>query len=116
MLCDAPRGQKDLAKLARRLTQAPTPRLGHSAQSPRPLSGPQPIHFLALAGPVGCPPPSTRPCWPSKPKCAANRPRDDLIVVDGKEPNHGPGDAILSAVTVPSQFYLGSALVDYQDQ
>jgi hypothetical protein len=34
-----------------------------------------------------------------------------LIVVDGKEPNHGPGDALLSAVTVPSQFYLGSALV-----
>ena len=24
----------------------------------------------------------------------------------------GPGDAILTAVTVPSQFYLGSALVD----
>jgi hypothetical protein len=39
-------------------------------------------------------------------------PPHDLIVVDGKEPNHGPGDAILSAVTVPSQFYLGSALVD----
>jgi hypothetical protein len=33
-------------------------------------------------------------------------------VVDGKEPNHGPGDAVLSAVPVPSQFYLGSALVD----
>jgi hypothetical protein len=39
-------------------------------------------------------------------------PPDDLIAVDGKEPNHGPGEAILSAVTVPSQFYLGSALVD----
>ena len=33
-------------------------------------------------------------------------------MVDGKEPKHGPGDAVLSAVTVPSQFYLGSALVD----
>jgi hypothetical protein len=39
-------------------------------------------------------------------------PPDELIAVDGKEPCHGPGDAILSAVTVPSQFYLGSALVD----
>jgi hypothetical protein len=29
-----------------------------------------------------------------------------------KKPRHGPGDAILSAVTVPSQFYLGSARVD----
>jgi predicted transposase YbfD/YdcC len=35
-----------------------------------------------------------------------------LIAVDGKEPNHGPGDALLSAVTVPRQFYPGSALVD----
>ena len=35
-----------------------------------------------------------------------------MIAVDAKEPRHGPGDAILSAVTVPSQFYLGSALVD----
>jgi hypothetical protein len=39
-------------------------------------------------------------------------PPDELIAIDGKEPNHGPGDAILSAVSVPSQFYLGSALVD----
>ena len=39
-------------------------------------------------------------------------PPDELIAVDGKEPRHGPGDAILTAVSVPSQFYLGSALVD----
>jgi len=39
-------------------------------------------------------------------------PAKDLIVVDGKEPRHGPEDSVLSAVTVPSQFYLGSALVD----
>jgi hypothetical protein len=39
-------------------------------------------------------------------------PPGELIAVDGKEPNHGPGDALLTAVTVPSQFYLGSALVD----
>jgi hypothetical protein len=39
-------------------------------------------------------------------------PPDELIAVDGKEPRHGPGDAILTAVTVPSQFYLGSALID----
>jgi predicted transposase YbfD/YdcC len=32
--------------------------------------------------------------------------------MDGKEPNHGSGASILTAVTVPSQHYLGSALVD----
>jgi hypothetical protein len=37
---------------------------------------------------------------------------EDLVVLDGKEPNHGGGQAVLSAVTVPSQFYLGSAIVE----
>ena len=39
-------------------------------------------------------------------------PKEQLIVLDGKEPRHGSGASILSAVTVPSQHYLGSALVD----
>ena len=39
-------------------------------------------------------------------------PKEDLIVLDGKEPRHGSGASILSAVTVSSQHYLGSALVD----
>ena len=32
--------------------------------------------------------------------------------MDGKEPRHGSGASILTAVTVPSQHYLGSAVVD----
>jgi hypothetical protein len=43
--------------------------------------------------------------WPSAPK-------DQLIILDGKEPKHGSGASVLSAVTVPSQHYLGSAVVD----
>ena len=39
-------------------------------------------------------------------------PKNQLIVLDGKEPKHGSGGSVLSAVTVPSQHYLGSALVD----
>jgi hypothetical protein len=39
-------------------------------------------------------------------------PPDELIAVDGKEPRHGPGESILTAVSVPSQYYLGSARVD----
>ena len=111
MLCDAPRGQKDLAKLARRLTQhqrralgiRPNPQGGFPAPSQstfsRLLAGLDARHLnqilLQIQAQVrGQPPP------------------DELIAVDGKEPRHGPGDAILSAVTVPSQFSLGSALVD----
>ena len=111
MLCDAPRGQKDLAKLARRLTQHQRRALGirpsPSSHFPAPsqstfsrlLSGldARRLHQVLLeiqAQVRGQPPP------------------EELIAVDGKEPRHGPGDALLSAVTVPSQFYLGSALVD----
>jgi len=36
----------------------------------------------------------------------------ELVVMDGKEPNHGSGASILTAITMPSQHYLGSALVD----
>jgi hypothetical protein len=39
-------------------------------------------------------------------------PPEDLIVLDGKEPKHGGGHSVLSAVSVPSQHYLGSAMVD----
>jgi hypothetical protein len=111
MLCDAPRGQKDLAKLARRLTQhqrralgirpSPKGRCPAPSQSTfsRLLSGLDAsrlnLVLLAIQAQVRGQPPS-----------------DELIAVDGKEPCHGPGEAILTAVTVPSQFYMGSALVD----
>jgi hypothetical protein len=36
----------------------------------------------------------------------------EIVVMDGKEPNHGSGASILTAVTAPSQNYLGGALVD----
>lgn len=38
--------------------------------------------------------------------------KEELVALDGKEPKHGGGHSILSAVSVPSQHYLGSAVVD----
>ena len=38
--------------------------------------------------------------------------KDQLVVMDGKEPKHGSGASILSAVTMPGQYYLGSAAVE----
>ena len=32
--------------------------------------------------------------------------------MDGKEPKHGSGASILSAVTVPGEYYSGSAVVE----
>jgi len=39
-------------------------------------------------------------------------PKDELIVIDGKQPRQGGGPSVLTAITVPSQHYLGSAVVD----
>ena len=39
-------------------------------------------------------------------------PKDQLVVMEGKEPKHGSGASILSAVTVPAEYYLGSAVVE----
>ena len=41
-------------------------------------------------------------------------PKEELVALDGKQPKHGGGHSILSAVAVPSQYYLGSAIVDKQ--
>jgi hypothetical protein len=39
-------------------------------------------------------------------------PPDELIVLDGKQPRHGDAHSVLTAVTVPGQHCLGSAIVD----
>lgn len=111
MLCDAPRGQKDLAKFCRRLTQAqrravgirrnpkgryPAPGQSTFSRMLKRIDGHK-INEVLLA---------------IQQKVRGLPPAEDLIVVDGKEPNHGTGEAILSAVSVPSQHYLGSAIVD----
>ena len=39
-------------------------------------------------------------------------PKGELVTIDGKEPKHGGGQNVLTAVCAPSQYYLGSAIVD----
>lgn len=109
-LCGAPKGQKDLAKFAKGLSQAQRRALGIRAQAGRYPAPSQPTFcrlmarldaralediFLQIQRQVRGPAPA-----------------EDLIVLDGKEPCHGGGHAVLTAVTVPGQHYLGSALVD----
>jgi hypothetical protein len=111
LLCDAPRGQKDLAKLARRLTQHQRRALGIRPNPQGYFPAPSQSTFSRLlAGLDGRR--LNQVLLDIQAQVRGQPPPDELIAVDGKEPRHGPGDAILSAVTVPSQFYLGSALVD----
>jgi hypothetical protein len=111
LLCEAPRGQKDLAKFARRLTQAQRRVLGFRRNPQGRYPAPCQSTFSRLLQKV-----DGRKVQAVlltiQEQVRGRPPQEELIVVDGKEPNHGPGDAVLSAVTVPNQFYLGSALVD----
>lgn len=111
MLCEAPRGQTDWEKFARGLSQGQRRALGIrrnvQGQYPAPsqstfsrfLAGVNAAQLnatlLAIQEPVRGP-----------------APKDELVVLDGKEPKHGSGASILTAVSVPSQYYLGSAVVD----
>ena len=109
-LCGAPKGQKDLAKFAKGLSQAQRRALGIREQSDGYPAPSQPtfcrlmqrIDTLALENIF----------LQTQRQIRGPAPPDELIVLDGKEPRHGGGHAVLTAVTVPSQHYLGSALVD----
>lgn len=110
-LCGAARGPKELAKFARGFSQARRRVLGIRPQADRTYPTPSQTTFWRMLQHIdddaleavflqvqqqirGAPPP------------------DELIVLDGKQPRHGGGPSVLTAVTVPSQHYLGSAIVD----
>jgi hypothetical protein len=110
-LAGAPRGQKDLAAFAARLSQRQRRALGirrhrRSGLYPAPS---QPTfcrlyaHVDALAVERAVLAFQRQQRGPLSP--------DELIVLDGKEPRHTGGQCVLTAVSVPSQHYLGSTLV-----
>lgn len=111
VLCDAPRGQKDLAKLARRLTQHQRRALGIRPNPNGRFPAPSQSTFSRLLSGLDARR-LNQTLLAIQAQVRGQPPADELIAVDGKEPCHGPGDAILTAVTASSQFYLGSALVD----
>ncbi len=110
-LADAPRGQKDLAAFARRLSQRQRRALGirpdrRTGKYPTPS---QPT-FCRLYAQV----PALeveRAVLAFQRQVRGAPPPGELIVLDGKEPNHTRGQHILTAVTVPGQHYLGSEMV-----
>lgn len=111
MLCDAPRGQKDLAKLARRLTQTQRRAVGIRPSPDGSFPAPSQSTFSRFLDQIDAKALQDR-LLEIQAKVRGPIPTDELIVVDGKEPRHGPGEAILGAVTVPGQFLMGCARVD----
>ena len=110
-LADAPRGQKDLAAFAQRLSQRQRAALGirknrRTGKFPAPS---QPT-FCRLYARVDARH-IERAVLAFQRQVRGDPPSDELIVLDGKSPNHTRGQHLLTAVTVPSQHYLGSEIV-----
>jgi Domain of unknown function (DUF4338) len=110
LLCEAPRGQTDLEKFARGLNQGQRRALGIRRNRQGKYPAPSQSTFSRFLAGID----ATRL---NEQLLAIQRllrgpAPQELVVMDGKEPKHGSGASVLTAVTVPSQHYLGSAMVD----
>jgi len=110
VLCGAPRGSKDLAKFARKFSQAQRRALGIRPWRGRYPAPSQSTFWRLLQEISGA---ELEPILLSvQEQLRGPAPKDELVALDGKEPKHGGGQSVLTAVCVPSQYYLASAIVD----
>jgi hypothetical protein len=110
VLCGAPRGSKDLAQFARKLSQAQRRALGIRRRHGRYPAPSQPTFWRLLQEISGAE--LERVLLAVQEQLRGPAPKDELIALDGKEPKQGGGQSVLTAICVPSQYYLGSAMVD----
>src|SRR5882724_7765673 len=110
-LCGAPRGQKDLAKFAKGMSKAQRRALGVRQQDQGDYPAPSQPTFCRMMKHIDDDA-LEKVFLQVQEQIRGPAPADQLIVLDGKQPRHGGGHSVLTAVTVPSQHYLGSAIVD----
>lgn len=110
VVCGVPRGSKDLAKFARKLSQAQRRALGIRERQGRYPAPSQPTLWRLLEEIKSMD--LERVLLQIQERLRGPAPKGELIALDGKEPKHGGGQSVLTAVCVPSQYYLGSAVVD----
>lgn len=111
LLCGAPRGQKDLARFARGLSKAQRRALGIRPQPNGRYPTPSQPTFCRLLRHLADNALETILLQVQQ-QIRGPAPKDELIVLDGKQPRQGGGASLLTATTVPGQHYLGSAAVD----
>jgi hypothetical protein len=110
MLCEAPRGQTDLEKFARGFNQGQRRALGIRRNRQGHYPAPSQSTFSRFLAGIDALKLNEQ-LLAVQQRLRGPAPQE-LVVMDGKEPNHGSGASILTAVTVPGQYYLGSAVVD----
>lgn len=111
MVCGAQRGPKALAGFAKVLSQAQRRALGIRRLPDGWYPAPSQATFSRLLHAVSLEE-VDRAVLNFQAQVRGQPPKDELVALDGKEPNHGGGHSVLTAVAVPSQYYLGSAVVD----
>lgn len=111
VLSGAPRGQKDLAKFARRLTQVQRRALGvrrdARGQYPPPSQSTLSRFFRSVSAAQ-----IDSVLQDIQSQIRGPKPEGGVLILDGKEPRQGSGESVLTLIHAPSQYYLGSALVD----
>jgi hypothetical protein len=107
----AQRGPKALAGFAKKLSQAQRRALGIRPRANGWYPAPSQPTFSRALHAVD-PEAVDRAVLDFQAQVRGRPPKDELVSLDGKEPKHGGGHSILSAVSVPSQYYLGSAVVN----
>jgi uncharacterized protein DUF4338/DDE family transposase len=111
VLCEAPRGQADLAKFAGGFNQGQRRALGIRRGPKGKYPAPSQSTFCRFF--LGINPAQLQEALLAiQARLRGPIPENELVVLDGKEPHHGSGASVLSAVTVPSLHYMGSAMVD----
>jgi hypothetical protein len=106
-LCGAPRGQKDLAKFARQMNHGQRRALGIRRDRQRNYPAPsQPTFCRLLKAVDGRQVESAVLMFQSQIRGPVSK--EDIVAFDGKAARHSRGQQILTAVAVPSLYYLGS--------
>jgi hypothetical protein len=110
-LCGSPRGQKDLAKFARRLSNGQRRALGirRNRRTGKYPSPSQPTFSRLLSKVKGEQVEQALLVFQRQVRGPA--PKDEVVAMDGKAARRSRGQQVLTAVGVPSQYYLGSAAV-----
>lgn len=109
-LAGAPRGQKDLAGFARRLSAAQRAALGVRRTAAGEYPAPSQPTFSRMFD-QATPERIEQALLAHQKQVRGAPPADEIVVLDGKVPAHSGGLNVVSAVTAPGLHYLGSEVV-----
>lgn len=109
-LASAPRGQKDLNAFARRLSSAQRAALGVRRTATGMYPAPSQPTFSRMFKRISAEQ-IEQALLAYQQQVRGAPPADEIVVLDGKVPKHSGGLNVVTAVTSPGQYYLGSTVV-----